>query len=362
MSEKSATVEQALETLARTLRESAERIAALEEELAQTKTAAAEVTALREALQTRDARLTEQTERCKSLGQELEDTLTQLRRADEKLAARDLDCARLEERHLLDNERLESLRAEMSGLRLRARWANRRRRLAGKLVAELRQRQRANLSLKNGIDALRQFKNKAEEEHRALLERYRRLQESMRRGDEEPAKPAVPHDTHRVVDADDISPSGLHRRLLAQGELIESMERDIQRVAALKRDLMEREQRVGELDARVQTLEQELELKQSLIATLEDDLNNTMRSRRIDPRLLSDEGVDPDATFAAEHGHSEDQASRQATLTAGLSALEAPRPQKRDTGTVKLRVLPEVTVDDEQTPDPAPPRRTHQHH
>ena len=358
MSEKSATVEQALETLARTLRESAERIAALENELARTRTEAAEVASLREALKARDDRLTEQTERCQSLGQELEETLTQLRRADEKFAARDLDHARLEERHLLDTERLESLRAEMAGLQLRARWAHRRRRLAGKLVAELRQRQRANLSLKNGIDALRQFKNKAEEEHRALLERYRRLQESMRRGDDEPPKPPVPHETHRVVEADGMSPSGLHRRLLAQGELIESMERDIQRVAALKRDLMDREQRVHKLAARVQELEQELELKQTLIATLEDDLNNTMRSRRIDPRLLAGDVADPDATFAAEQAHSEGAPSREATLAAGLSALEERRPQKRDTGTVKLRVLPEAPGGDERAPDPPPARRT----
>lgn len=349
MSDTPTPAEQALDILARTLRESAERIAALEAELSQSRAEAAAAAALRDTLQTREQALEERTARCQTLEQELEDSLTQLRRADEKLAARDLECGRLEERHLLDTERLDSLRAEMAGLQLRARWARRRRRLAGKLVAELRQRQRANLALKSGIDTLRQSRHKAEEEHRALQERYRRLQESMRR-DDDPAPPPVPHETHRVVEGEDerLSPSGLHRRLMAQSELIESMERDIQRVAALKRDLADREHRI-------ETLEQELAAKQSLITSLEDDLNNTMRSRRIDPRLLAGGAEDPDATFAAEHDRPGE--ARQQSLAAGLAALEESRPRKQDTGTVKLRVLSETGLQDADALQTDPPQR-----
>ena len=324
MSEQHPSPEQALEIVAGALREAAAQVAALERQLDEREQHAE---AARHRL---EAELDAARRRVEELDAELEETLTQLRRADEQVAGKQHECRQLEERLALDSERMQDLRDAVARLQLREKWAQRRRGLVSRLIGELRQRQRANLALKSGLDALRQFKNKAEEDRRALLEKYRHLQASVHRDDHVDAPPSGPGamDTHRVVEGDAMSHSGLHRRLQAQGALIESMERDIQRVAALKRELTERERRIHDL-------EQQLEVKQKLIGTLEDDLQNTMRNRRLDPRKLPPQAAASEPAPAP----SPSPGSPESKVGAALDAMERPRPAKQDTGTVRVRAL-----------------------
>jgi chromosome segregation ATPase len=297
MNEQHPSPEQALEIVADALRGTGERVAALEQQLEERAQSA-------EASRHRfEAELDAAHRRVGEVEAELEETRTQLRRADEQVAGKQHECRQLEERLALDSERMQDLRDAVAHLQVRDKWARRRRGLVRRLIAELRQRQRANLALKTGLDALRQFKNKAEEDRRALLEKYRRLQASVHHDDDAAVEAdSRGADTHRVVEREDLSHSGMHRRLQAQSELIESMERDIQRVGALKRELGERERRIAEL-------EKELALKQTVIGTLEADIESTMRNRRLDLRKPTP--PPPEA-----------------------------RPGKEDTGTVRLRALP----------------------
>lgn len=325
MSEQHPSPEQALEIVASALRTAGERVISLEQALAQREQGAE---ANRHRL---EAELDAARRRVTEVEAELEETHTQLRRADEQVAARQHECRQLQERLELDAERMRELRETLSRLKIHHSWSRRRRDLVRRLIAEMRQRQRANLALKTGLDALRQFKQKAEEDRRALLEKYRRLQASVHQEDHDPAASAAHGpDTHRVIEGDGETHSGLHRRLQVQSELIESMERDIQRVGALKRELADRERRI-------EALEKELEIKRKLIGTLEEDLQSTMRNRRLDLRSVPAAADQP----AGEARPAPAAASGGDTLGAALDAMERPRPPKQDTGTVRLRALSE---------------------
>jgi chromosome segregation ATPase len=275
---------------------------------------------------------------------ELEEHVTQLRKADENLARTDNERRRLEEQVELDSERLHDLRDQVKGLRISAAWATRRRQLIRRLVGEIRQRQRANIALKNGVDALRQNKQKAEQHQHMLLEQYHRLKASMHPRGEADTRQRTPAEAHQLVASDAVSSSGLHRRLRAQDELIESMERDIERVGAMKRELTERDKRLSEAEARIAALHKELALKQALLGTLEDDLQSAMRGRRIDTRLLTTAASDNSNTAAPP-------AAAEPTRT--LRTVDTSRPGKQDSGTVKLRRLTE-----EPQQDTAPLRPT----
>ncbi|MCC5870136.1 MAG: hypothetical protein JJU27_16670 [Gammaproteobacteria bacterium] len=344
-----------------------------------------------------NARYSALTERASKAEAELEETQTMLRKADESGARSDHERRQLEEQLALDTERMHDLRDEVARLSLRARWAVRRRALVRRLIGEVRARQRANLALKNGIDAMRQYKHAAEQQQHKLLDKYRRLKARMESEHGETGSVAVPPtagNTHQLVEVGEPSSSGLHRRLQAQTELIEAMERDIERVGSLKRELAARDRRMSELEATISDLRKELELKQALIGTLEVDLHSTMRGKRVDPRLIAAAGreiqADADAAQSAAntkahsktespdaptHSHAPAQADRApsdtsedvqptkpleqgaassftpagARLRAGLQALDATRPSKISTGTMKLRTMSEQAGDETST-------------
>lgn len=332
------------------------------------------------------------TQRASQAEAELEETRAMLRQADESGARSDHERRQLEEQLALDTERMHDLRDEVARLSLRARWALRRRGLIRRLIGEVRGRQRANLALKNGLDAMRQYKHTAEQQQHKLLDKYRRLQARMESEHGETggiSVAAAPSSPHQLVEVGEPSSSGVHRRLRAQTELIESMERDIERVGSLKRELAARDRRMTELEGTINELRKELELKQTLIGTLEIDLHSTMRGKRVDPRLIEAAGreiqADADAAQSAAESRADNTTAKSpdaaqqsnaepsdaapgvqpseppaqpsvpdytpagARLRAGLQALEATRPSKVGTGTMRLRTLSEPASDDTST-------------
>ncbi len=320
----------ALESELAPLREREQRIAQLEascaEALAARTAAETQLRASEREQREQESRLCGLDADLQSRKAELERIETQLRRADEAAARLLTDKETLEERVALAEQRNEDQALEIEQLTLRARRADRRRTLIGRLIGELRQRQRANLALKSALDALRTHKHKVAMEQQKLLEKYRRLQARLA----ELENGEVVEDyvntgmVHAMANPAPIDDSTLEQRLRAQAVLIETLERDLDRLQKLRREVDQRDRELAARDQRISELCERLERRQELIDELTRDLESTRRGRRDAP-------ASTDATASRPVGDAVSQA---------LAAMDTARTQRQDTGTIRLRALP----------------------
>jgi len=150
------------------------------------------------------------------------------------------------------------------------RLVKRRKGLIGKLLAALRQKQKANTALKAGLDGLRTYKAGAEMNQQKLLQRIDALKQEIQEAEETISRHHGSTNAREQLATSDAKVTSLESRLNAQAEVIQTLENDLKAARAMAKS-------GDEKNHEIERLHKELELKTKAFAQLEADADEQQR-------------------------------------------------------------------------------------
>ena len=150
------------------------------------------------------------------------------------------------------------------------RLVKRRKGLIGKLLAALRQKQKANTALKAGLDGLRTYKAGAEMNQQKLLQRIDALKQEIQEAEEAISRHHGSTNAREQLATSDAKVTSLESRLNAQAEVIQTLENDLKAARAMAKS-------GDEKNHEIERLHKELELKTKAFAQLEADADEQQR-------------------------------------------------------------------------------------
>jgi chromosome segregation ATPase len=150
------------------------------------------------------------------------------------------------------------------------RLVKRRKGLIGKLLAALRQKQKANTALKAGLDGLRTYKAGAEMNQQKLLQRIDALKQEIQEAEETISRHHGSTNAKEQLATSDAKVASLESRLNAQAEVIQTLENDLKAARAMAKS-------GDEKNHEIERLHKELDLKTKAFAQLEADADEQQR-------------------------------------------------------------------------------------
>ncbi|MGD8340825.1 MAG: hypothetical protein PVH89_08585 [Gammaproteobacteria bacterium] len=167
-------------------------------------------------------------------------------------------------------ERYEEARWRLEQAGRFERLVARRRKLIDSLIAGLRAKQKSNTALKAGIDGLRRFKAKSEEQQQKLLMRIQELSDELKAAEDRLANQGAAKEAEEKLRLSDEKVSALEERLDAQVEVIDSLETELSAAKAAKQTSENQNKELAEL-------RETLESRNETIASLEADFDELQK-------------------------------------------------------------------------------------
>ena len=127
-----------------------------------------------------------------------------------------------------------------------------RRKLIDQLIAGHRAKQKSNTALKAGLDGLRKFKAKSEQQQQKMLLRIEELSSDLKEAEERLANRQGAKDTNDKLRRAEEAVSTLEERLKAQVELIDNLESELSAAKAARQTAENQNKEISELKALVQ--------------------------------------------------------------------------------------------------------------
>lgn len=300
-------------------REQKEREAELETQRAAADSAAAEIERIKETLKEREARMTQLSAELETVKAELAAKTAQWRQVQTELEGSDRDRQRLtneltaaqeqisgleqelrDEKECTDNlsevanERrelitsLEDRLAEAEERYEEARWrlgkaqhferlVKRRKKLIKALIERIRQKHKANVALKAGLDGLRTYKAAAEARQHELLKRIDKLTAKVKEHEETIARHHASTVAKEELFGAQSRINELEKRIEAQVEIIQTLEDELKTAKAMQQVRADYGAEVERLRAEVTKLRSELDAKNKIVERLENDADEQQR-------------------------------------------------------------------------------------
>jgi chromosome segregation ATPase len=168
------------------------------------------------------------------------------------------------------NERYEEAKWRLEQASRFERLVARRRKLIDSLIAGLRAKQKSNTALKAGIDGLRRFKSKSEEQQQKLLVRVQELTDELKEAEDRLVDQAGAREASQKLRQAEEKVALLQERLDAQVEVIDSLETELNAVKAAKQATENQSKELAEL-------RETLESRNETIANLEADFDELQK-------------------------------------------------------------------------------------
>lgn len=188
-------------------------------------------------------------------------------------------------------ERYEEAKWKLERAGLFERLVTKRRKLIGSLFETIRVKQKANTALKAGLDGLRKFKAKSEQQQQKLLVRIEELTAEVKDAREKNGGKAGGKDAGEKLRKAEENVTSLETRLEAQTKLIETLEKDLANARASRQSTENQAREIGELksalekkDASIERLKADLDEQQKQLGKLRGTESETMRLKAVQER------------------------------------------------------------------------------
>src|SRR5690606_31233763 len=271
-----------------TLKERDARIVQLSAELESVKT---ELAARSEQRQKLDNELEQKESARQALAAELADAREQIagleqELRDEKECTDNLSEVANERRELITSledrlaeaeERYEEARWRLGQAQHFERLVKRRKKLIKALIERIRQKHKANVALKAGLDGLRTYKAAAEAKQHELLKRIDKLTAKVKEHEETIQRHHASTVAKEVYAGTQMRVSELEKRVEAQIEIIQTLEEDLKTAKALQQVRSDYGAEVERLRNEVSRLTTELDAKTKIVERLESDADEQQR-------------------------------------------------------------------------------------
>lgn len=170
------------------------------------------------------------------------------------------------------------------------RLVTKRRKLIDKLLEAIRAKQKSNVALKAGIDGLRKFKAKSEQQQQKQLVQIEELTAEIKETEERQAGKASKDAAEKLRKSEE-SIRSLETRLEAQAKLIETLESDLSSARASRHATESQSRELGETraalekkDATIARLEADLDEQQKQLGKLRGSESETLRLKAVQER------------------------------------------------------------------------------
>jgi len=183
----------------------------------------------------------------------------------------------LEDRLAEAEERYEEARWRLGKAQHFERLVKRRKKLIKALIEKIRQKHKANVALKAGLDSLRTYKAAAEAKQHELLKRIDKLNAKIREQEETIARHHTSTVAKEMFAGAQIRISELEKRIEAQIEIIQTLEEELKTAKAMQQVRADYAAEVERLRGEVARLQQELEAKNKIVEQLENDADEQQR-------------------------------------------------------------------------------------
>lgn len=209
-----------------------------------------------------------------------------------------------------------------------------RRKLIDKVIAGHRAKQKSNTALKAGLDGLRKFKAKSEQQQQKMLLRIEELSSDLKEAEERLANRQGSKDTNDKLRRAEEAVSTLEERLKAQVELIDNLESELNAAKAARQTAENQNKEISELKAMIEQrnetivkLEADIDEQQMQLGKLRGSESETMRLKagQIRDQTLIDELQMEVDTLKAELAEQQQAADGGAEGAAVASATEIRR-------------------------------------
>src|SRR5690606_28614715 len=254
--------------LRETLGEREARIAQLSAELESVKVELATAAERREQL---TAELESAREQIAGLEQELRDEKECTDNLSEVANERREIITRLEDRLAEAEERYEEARWRLGKAQHFERLVKRRKKLIKALIERIRQKHKANVALKAGLDGLRTYKAAAEARQHELLKRIDKLTAKVKEHEETIARHHASTVAKEELFGAQSRINELEKRIEAQVEIIQTLEDELKTAKAMQQVRADYGAEVERLRAEVTKLRSELDAKNKIVERLEND-------------------------------------------------------------------------------------------
>lgn len=211
----------------------------------------------------------------------------------------------LEDRLAEAEERYEEARWRLGKAQHFERLVKRRKQLIKALIERIRQRNKANVALKAGLDGLRRFKAAAEARQHELLARLDKLKAKIKEQEETIARHHGATITEAELKASHQRVAELERRIEDQVEIIQTLEEELKTAKALQQVRTESGSEIERLRGEVERLRREIDTKNELVARLESDADlqqrklAQLRSNETETQRLKSKVEEQEATIAS---------------------------------------------------------------
>jgi chromosome segregation ATPase len=203
----------------------------------------------------------------------------------------------LEDRLEEAEERYEEAKWRLAQAQHFERLVRRRKTLIRALIARIREKSKANVALKAGLDGLRTYKAAAEAKHHKLLARIDSLRAKLKEYEETIAQQQAAAQAKQqaalaeaAAEADaratetearraeaEARVADLEMRLNSQAEIVQSLEDELKAARAVKHDDAERADELDRLNGTLERLKAELEAKTQVVLQLQKDADDQQR-------------------------------------------------------------------------------------
>jgi chromosome segregation ATPase len=195
-------------------------------------------------------------------------------------------------------ERYEETKWKLGRAKHFEKLVRRRKKLIGNLISTIRARQKANNTLKAGLDSLRKYKATADQRQQELLRKIETLENALSEARERIGQ----HQAKRPSDnlpSPSVEDTGLLRKQVsAQAEIIENLETDLKRARRAENEMRTK-------SAELERLHDDIATKNTFIGTLQKDIEEKqraqaqLRKRDIELRKLTDAVAERDRQIAS---------------------------------------------------------------
>ncbi len=237
----------------------------------------ADIERLERSRQTLDTELTAAREHIACLEQELRDERECTDNLSEVANERRGLITSLEDRLAEAEERYEEARWRLGKAQHFERLVKRRKKLIFALLERIRQKHKANVALKAGLDGLRTYKAAAELKHHDLLKRMDKLTAKVREQEETIARHSGSTVARADLTAAQIRIGELEQRAESQLERIRSLEEELKMARALQQVRTDHGAEIELLRNENARLRADLDAKREVVTRLEDDAGEQQR-------------------------------------------------------------------------------------
>jgi len=188
-------------------------------------------------------------------------------------------------------ERFEEAKWKLQRASIFERLVTKRHKLVDTLVETIRTKQKANTALKAGLDGLRKFKAKSEQQQQKLLVRIEELTAEVKNAHEKLGGKAGGKEAGEKLRRAEDNVTSLETRLEAQAKLIETLEKDLANARASRqsaetqsREQAELKSAIEKKDATIERLKADLDDQQKQLAKLRGSESETVRLKAVQER------------------------------------------------------------------------------